>query len=248
MELNQRIDGLESELKLLKNEVKGTLLDIREGILNYQSPFNSNPVAVVAREIVGVKSASEEEPIEASSGGAELADESSAKAEPVPVAPTNDHQPDNGPALVGSSPEMSAYESEEAPKPDPSAAQTNGHAQPKALVSPPLVKESSEVRLDLASIAGLARWAEDSTARVGKQHLKTLVEAYRLTGRLSNGIDEVLLKMASLVELDGPQPTSSMKDCIAVLVGLDRLLGGANDSQATLVSMLLNEGEDWSHR
>ena len=41
MELNQKIRELEAELKLLKNEVKEVLLDIRETVLNHENPFTS---------------------------------------------------------------------------------------------------------------------------------------------------------------------------------------------------------------
>ena len=41
MELNQKITELEAEVKLLKHEVRETLLDIRESILNHENPFTS---------------------------------------------------------------------------------------------------------------------------------------------------------------------------------------------------------------
>ena len=47
MEPNQKIQELEAQIKLLKNEVHETLLDIRENILDRQNPFSStgSPVA-----------------------------------------------------------------------------------------------------------------------------------------------------------------------------------------------------------
>ena len=41
MEPNQKIQELEAQIKLLKNEVHETLLDIRENILDRQNPFSS---------------------------------------------------------------------------------------------------------------------------------------------------------------------------------------------------------------
>ncbi len=51
MELNQRIDELESELKIVKNEVQSVLLDIRERVLSYyDNPFQSTVVKSPSRK------------------------------------------------------------------------------------------------------------------------------------------------------------------------------------------------------
>ncbi|MHC1635621.1 MAG: hypothetical protein ACXQTS_03225 [Candidatus Methanospirareceae archaeon] len=39
MELNERINALEGELKLLKTEIKKVLIDLREMLNNYENPF-----------------------------------------------------------------------------------------------------------------------------------------------------------------------------------------------------------------
>ncbi len=44
MKDEQRITVLEDELKILKNEIKAVLLDLREQYLNIQNPFNQNMV------------------------------------------------------------------------------------------------------------------------------------------------------------------------------------------------------------
>ena len=45
MELSQRVDELEAELKIIKNEVQTVLLDIRERVLSYYD----NPFQVIER-------------------------------------------------------------------------------------------------------------------------------------------------------------------------------------------------------
>ena len=39
MDLNGRVDRMDEELKLLKNEIKQVLLEVQEHVLNVQSPF-----------------------------------------------------------------------------------------------------------------------------------------------------------------------------------------------------------------
>ena len=39
MELNTRVDHVEEELKLLKNEIKQVLLEVQEHVLSAQNPF-----------------------------------------------------------------------------------------------------------------------------------------------------------------------------------------------------------------
>ena len=45
MEINQRLDELSHEMKVLKNEIRQCLLDVREHVLTY---YQSAPVAVGA--------------------------------------------------------------------------------------------------------------------------------------------------------------------------------------------------------
>jgi len=57
MDLSKRFDQLDSEVKLLKNEIKQVLLDIQEHLLSVQNPFTT-VVALPARDerdVVGVK-------------------------------------------------------------------------------------------------------------------------------------------------------------------------------------------------
>ena len=40
MDLNNRVDSMDEELKLLKNEIKQILLDIQEHVLSVENPFS----------------------------------------------------------------------------------------------------------------------------------------------------------------------------------------------------------------
>ena len=45
MDLNKRFDQMDSEIKLLKNEIKQVLMDIQEHVLTVQNPFSAMIVA-----------------------------------------------------------------------------------------------------------------------------------------------------------------------------------------------------------
>lgn len=63
MELNQKITGLESEIKLIMNEFKETLLDIRETLLNHQNPFTrTEPLTAIEETKVQTVVIQHEEP------------------------------------------------------------------------------------------------------------------------------------------------------------------------------------------
>ncbi len=52
MDLNTRVDHMDEEMKLLKNEIKQVLLEIQEQVLNAQNPFNVQAPAAAGAPIV----------------------------------------------------------------------------------------------------------------------------------------------------------------------------------------------------
>jgi len=84
MKDEQRIKTLEEELKVLKNEIKTVLLDLREQQLNAENPFNSNALAGTGSRITSVNA--ERREIEAEMENYEA--ESNAEADVV-ITPTD---------------------------------------------------------------------------------------------------------------------------------------------------------------
>ena len=79
MELSQRVDELEAEIKIVKNEVQTVLLDIRERVLSYYD----NPFQVIEARSGGSKGDVDASIIGGGGGG----DSSPPAAAPAPVAP-----------------------------------------------------------------------------------------------------------------------------------------------------------------
>ena len=50
MDLNKRLDQVDDELKLLKNEIKNVLLEIQEQVLSVQNPFTEVAASLAAAQ------------------------------------------------------------------------------------------------------------------------------------------------------------------------------------------------------
>ena len=86
MELSQRVDELEAELKIVKNEVQTVLLDIRERVLSYYD----NPFQVIEARSGGSKGDIDASIIGGDGGGsgaAPAAPAAPAAVEPKPLEP-----------------------------------------------------------------------------------------------------------------------------------------------------------------
>ena len=98
--------------------------------------------------------------------------------------------------------------------------------------------------LDMATIAGLARWASIGIRRVGRGRIEAIIEIYRTAGHLNPGIDEILLQITRLADGDEPDVRAPMKDCIAVLLQLDALLSQGTSSEKAVLALLLDDREE----
>lgn len=63
MDLNSRVDNMDEEMKLLKNEIKQVLLEIQEQVLNAQNPFNVQAPAAMGAVVAPAPRQPAPEPI-----------------------------------------------------------------------------------------------------------------------------------------------------------------------------------------
>ena len=104
-----------------------------------------------------------------------------------------------------------------------------------------------EGELDLAMVIRLARWAEESVKKVGKEKVERLLEIYQGTKYLSQRAREIILGLVHLVDEGKPEGQVTIKSCIGMLLQLDGILGGNKKEQALLSLLLGNEeGELWT--
>ena len=243
MELNQKISELDAELKLLKNEVKEVLLDIRESILDYENPFTT--VAAAPPTVVEIRQeptaqtvvAQQEQPAarvefpEERQGAVERGTDQNPEAQPDRIAEKGGVREEGGTFPTAPGPVEPVPSLATQPPPFSMTEQRTG-AGP----------------LDLATIAGLGQWAGSGVTRIGRKRVEAIIQIYRMTGHLMPGLDEVLMELTRLVDGEEPAAPVTMRECIGALVQLDSLVGRSGSSGATLLSFLLDDAEESPHR
>ena len=266
MELNQKFAELEAEIKLLKHEVRETLLDIRESILNHENPFTtvgSNtpvPTVVVAQQkLPAVKVEFPEEGRRAveRGGGAQDPDEAQQKE---PAARVEFPEESQG-AVEGrraqdpeAQPERTAEKESRGQESGTPAKRPAPLDEVPSLATrhPPLLMTEQRTAgagaMDMATIAGLGQWAGSGIARIGRKRIEAIVQIYRMMGHLPPGLDEVLIELTHLVECEEPVAQVTMRECIGALVQLDSLLGRNGSSGAALLSLFLDDAAEDTHR
>jgi len=237
MELNQKIRQLEDEIKLLKGEVKETLVDIREHFLNLQNPFTS--FEFLPSEEEGVKVREE----------VELREEKpSARVEEADIDAEEERQSVNSQEEKPSARVEEEVEAMEKVNNDMSENLTSTEEIPRSPPTSPLSKPNVEEHrngtMELGTLAGMMQWASKAAGRIGRKKVEAIVEVYQLTGHLSPEQKEVLLKVLNLTEGEKPEGPVSTRECIAVLVQLDALLGKGSTSEAALLSILFDDGRE----
>jgi len=227
--MEQRINALEEELKVLKSQIKAVLLDIKEFLATGNAYTYSPPAA------------------------------GSGPAEPSPVAsyvgpsgpsPADSHrEPAGGP---GPRPEAGFVETNlgerTTEQAEPDLRPRKG--QPAQVVNTIAMSEGGDSQVvDLLSISVLAQWLSRATAAVGRNQIGKLIEIYDVTGNLPPRLKEAMLLLADLYG-DGSQDEDtpvteyvSAAMSIQLLIELDSLLRYRRGAlESVVLSMLLDEG------
>ena len=215
----QRIKNLEEELKVLKNQIRAVLLDIKEqlatggnGHSSQQSvpPWESGTPAAAAphqKSDAGVASKI--------AGGAEKG-----VAEPGPGSGIAE---DIRPSLK---PFLGLTE-----KTSPATGDSNG-----------------EGRVDLLTISVLAQWLSRAAATISKEQLGKLVEIYDITGNLPPRLKQAILLLADLYG-DGNRAEDAedvpATVSLQLLIELDSLLRYRTGAlESVVLSMILDKGQN----
>jgi cell division septation protein DedD len=220
-QLEQRVKTLEYEIKILKNEVQRTLLDIQEQILVHYYPSlrseNDGPSEGTIQSIetirqkkkqLGGKAASAPRPAQPAagppSGGEPAAGESAA---PDPRAST-------GPKMK----EVSLDEAR-AQRPSPNDV--------------PTPVEDAE-RKEQDEMVVLSGWVSSTAKRIGKDPTSTLVRAYIEQDILSPHVEQPLLRLIGLIDQSDTPDNVAVNDILRAVMKLDELLGRDSDIDEAL--------------
>ena len=228
MELIERINGLEGELKLVKTEIKKVLIDLRELMNNYENPFvNIENLKGAVRE--PKKEVREERNTRIKE---ELPNEKEEEEEEEPVYKAE---------LESESEEDEEEDEEEEPEPGVnkvSSVRVRGgeSGKKKKLAKLKKITGSGTGKIDIFTLTQLMKWADNSLATIGKEKLNEIIDLYELTGRLPKEIKDVIFKIEELSTVNSVDKEQiEMKDCILAIFQLDRIVTGETGAQAPLM-------------
>jgi hypothetical protein len=215
MELNERVDKLEDEVKIVKNEVQAVLLDIRENYLNRENPFNpdvSSPTLHTVAAAVGGQNAAAAPP-------------NYPPTYPPPAPLTEILQPLQGKVVDGRE-EVEQTEPEPAMQSMPTGTTETQeeNKEVETAVEEPANEEVNEVmrsdveepevtpmeqavvqkkdkvnngKIDLVTIAGLTRWVSNAVGTFGLSGTETVLDFAELSGHLPADIKNTLVRYAN---------------------------------------------------
>jgi hypothetical protein len=230
--MEQRVNSLEEELKVLKSQIKAVLLDIKD----YMSTGTAQPYTPVPSG-----GHTEVGPVPAASGGyhEQEVHVESPRGEVDHVAPHKAGTGVIGTALSQGNGDRVGASSRSAEK--QSAGQADGSAQNGS---------RDDQVLDLLTVSVLAQWLARAMPAVGREQLGKLVEIYDITGNMQPRLKDTMLLLADLCAGDNPEVGPATAEAVPaavsvqLLIELDGLLRCRNGAvESVVMSMLLDRAE-----
>lgn len=255
---SHRIKALEDEVKVLKNEIKSILLDIREQYLSWDNPFAGGPhpdgrkiqTVSFGQEMPSPMTSRLDEGENPSSAPSESEGDKEARSTPSQslepkfrAEAPSEARSQRGVSERLLSPTVAPIfkPSDEANRPDEGQSDELSPTVPVFRPGISGIKRQhggKQNGANLATIAGLTEWVDQTTQRIGKQRAEAIVEGLYLMERLPSGIKDFLLKFIQLSEAEEPQRHIATKDYLTVLAQIEGLLGHGSTSEMALVSIL----------
>jgi hypothetical protein len=253
---------LEDELKVLKNELREVLMDLREQYLNMQDPFNSATTFnsdSAPRVITAEKRDKQERPevgwSENNPGLGVAADRMSGTNLAGQIKEEEADRPNLGAEMRGAqNAELTTADLHQR-----SAANTGVQSERKSETRPDDKSEEEQPpkssasrsrrkigrnfnedndKADIVVIAGLTHWIDQATAKLGKERTEALVEMSSAIGRLPSDLKDALIRLARLSHHESNGESPAAGDYLAILAQLDNLVDGSKLQENALLSIL----------
>jgi DNA repair exonuclease SbcCD ATPase subunit len=248
MELIERINALEGEVKLVKSEIKKVLVDLRETMNSAENPFayleqfrrglggideerlkNLEDALERLKEVGGGNGIEEERIKNLEDRMEELKELGSVEVEKLQN-------------LEGAIEKLAELETQlQLEKPiihNPTALESESESELSGIGV-----ETGTGIVDTVTLAQLMQWADTALNFIGMAKLNQLVELYELTGRISREMKDTILKVAELPDavLSPEKGHVETKHCVTALCELDRILNGEHQEVFVLLKELCND-------
>jgi hypothetical protein len=233
---NDKISKLESEIKVLKNEVQAVLLDLRESYLNVQNPFNSaaSPAAIQPIVINQQAPAPESKP-ESKSPKPEPKGKEGPQDESIKLE--QDSQADSRPI-----PESRMRAARTGLRSAPIPTSEYSDVGSRSVTSPEPASRKN-ARLDLVTVVGLTGWVEESTKKLGRERTEAVLDISEVMGYVTKELKPIILKLIALAPQAPAGIPSRTRDYIDSLIQINSLLGKDNREETALLLLSLVSGE-----
>jgi len=263
--MEQRINALEEEFKVLKSQIKAVLLDIKEYLATGNGTASPHPM--------GAGGSGEHHPADTQTGIGPITVSSYGGSGPGPGGFVGPHPGVQG-GYGGQPADMTGHTAEpmhtqaHASKTGllEAEARDEGHWERSEPVLCPLKKRPAETGtdevdtsvvdignenqvVDLLTVSVLSQWLSRAITIVGKSQITKLVEIYEITGNMPSRLKDTLLLLADLYGGDNQSEDTAIDSVpatvsIQLLIELDSLLQyRKNTLESVIFSMLLNKGE-----
>ena len=205
-QLEQRVKTLEYEIKILKNEVQRTLLDIQEQILVHYYPTlrseSQAPTEGTIQSIEEIRQKKEQ------LGGDQGGSRSSAGPSPTVASRVTN-------SLMK---EVTVEEAREQVSPGGDGQTDVGEIESK---------QQDEMVI-------LSGWVSSTAKKIGKDPTSTLVRAYVERDILSLHVEQPLLRLVGLIDQSDTPDNVAVNDVLRAVMKLDELLGRDSDIDEAL--------------
>ena len=239
-----KISHLESDIKILKNEVQAVLLDLRDKYLEANNPFNTPSAPTTPQQVIvlqapaanGARSDTElhsgsvekegKDKIEKPAGGLEAGKET--HPETVKKEGNANIEEPAGGSEAGKEthPETAREEVQQAQMPEEVSRNTR-----------PRRDHIPDRDINMISIGALVNWAEESVKKLGLQKTEAILEVAEMMGLLSPELKQIVTKLIN-TDSDGNSQSVSARVFLDSLVKITTLLGKDNQIEAALLSIL----------
>lgn len=201
MEVNERIETLEGELKLLKGEMKETLTSVRDYLQTVNISPTSDDSASLSVKGIGV----EVHPVEVPAPEkAPEKDSSEEKPQPAPEPPAI-----SAPQQVEGGNSFPETEGKMEPPKEVLSRNTEAKHKPAADSTEKEEKPKSPSQVNM--LANLIRWVSAAKNQIGIQQLPILLDVYGMTGNMTAELKQTILHLAEvIVEPAGGKDATSL--------------------------------------
>jgi hypothetical protein len=210
MELEQRVKALEYEIKILKNEIQRTLLDIHEQVLvHYYPTLRLDENEVPAPVIQAIEAARAKLPVRSPAAAAVEPAVTPAESVAPPAVPVVPATPEDTPAPAVKKVSLGEIR----------AAREVAPAAPAGDPQANLIK--------------LVEWAVNSTTKFGHERTTQLIDALNKKGIVDRATKNALFQIIALNKSAEPAQVV-VNDILDELLKFDKLVGRTADAEEAL--------------